>query len=66
METSFCDLHKLFLMVLSRNNYISRGGKYKNILVVQHTQSIQHTNGMIGAWADWDLTDYEREQAEKR
>ncbi len=27
----------------------------KNILVVQHTQSIHHTNGMIGAWTDWDL-----------
>lgn len=36
----------------------------KNILVVQHTQSIHHTNGMIGAWTDWDLTDYGREQAE--
>jgi len=36
----------------------------KNILVIQHTQSIHHTNGMVGAWTDWDLTDYGREQAE--
>jgi probable phosphoglycerate mutase len=27
----------------------------KNIITIQHTQSIQHTNGMIGSWGDWDL-----------
>jgi probable phosphoglycerate mutase len=36
----------------------------KNILVIQHTQSIHHTNGMVGAWTDWDLTDLGRKQAE--
>lgn len=29
----------------------------KNVITIQHTQSIQHTNGMIGSWTDWDLTD---------
>lgn len=36
----------------------------KNIITVQHTQSIHHTNGMIGSWTDWDLTDKGIEQAE--
>lgn len=36
----------------------------KNIITVQHTQSIHHTNGMIGSWTDWDLSDLGIEQAE--
>ena len=28
----------------------------KNIITVQHTQSVHHTNGMVGSWTDWDLT----------
>lgn len=36
----------------------------KNIIVIQHTQSIHHTNGMVGAWTDWDLSDLGRKQAE--
>ena len=36
----------------------------KNIITIQHTQSIHHTNGMIGAWTDWDLSDLGRKQAE--
>lgn len=28
--------------------------KYNNF---QHTQSIHHTNGMIGSWTDWDLSE---------
>lgn len=35
----------------------------KNILVIQHTQAIHHTNGMVGAWTDWDLTEYGKKQA---
>lgn len=35
----------------------------KNIIVVQHTQSVHHTNGMIGAWTDWELTEYGKQQA---
>lgn len=35
----------------------------KNILVIQHTQSIHHTNGMVGAWTDWELTEYGKKQA---
>ncbi|HOQ07658.1 MAG TPA: histidine phosphatase family protein [Clostridiales bacterium] len=37
----------------------------KNIITVQHTQSIHHTNGMIGSWTDWDLTDLGIEQAKR-
>ena len=36
----------------------------KNIITIQHTQSVHHTNGMIGAWTDWDLSDVGRKQAE--
>ena len=36
----------------------------KNIITIQHTQSIHHTNGMIGSWTDWELTDLGKEQAD--
>lgn len=29
----------------------------KNIITIQHTQSIHHTNGMVGSWTDWDITE---------
>ena len=35
----------------------------KTILTIQHTQSIHHTNGMVGSWTDWDLSDLGKEQA---
>ena len=34
-----------------------------NIITIQHTQSIHHTNGMVGSWTDWDLTESGKEQA---
>lgn len=37
----------------------------KNIITIQHTQSIQHTNGMIGSWRDWDLTELGACQAKR-
>ncbi len=37
----------------------------KNIITIQHTQSIQHTNGMIGSWRDWALTELGIEQAKR-
>ena len=37
----------------------------KNIITIQHTQAIHHTNGMIGSWADWDLTELGIEQARR-
>ena len=37
----------------------------KNIITIQHTQSVQHTNGMLGGWADWDLTEVGIEQAKR-
>lgn len=29
----------------------------KNIITIQHTQSIHHTNGMIGSWTEWNLSE---------
>lgn len=29
----------------------------KQIITIQHTQSIHHTNGMAGSWTDWDLSE---------
>ena len=36
----------------------------KNIITVQHTQSVHHTNGMVGSWTDWELTEVGKQQAE--
>ena len=36
----------------------------KKIITIQHTQSEQHINGMIGSWADWDLTPHGIKSAE--
>jgi len=35
----------------------------KTIITIQHTQSEHHTNGMIGAWGDWNLTELGKKQA---
>ena len=37
----------------------------KNIITIQHTQSIHHTNGMVGSWTNWDITEFGISQAEK-
>lgn len=37
----------------------------KQIITIQHTQSIHHTNGMVGSWTDWDLSELGIEQANK-
>lgn len=37
----------------------------KHIVTIQHTQSEQHCNGMVGSWADWDLTLLGVEQAKR-
>ena len=37
----------------------------KQIITIQHTQSIHHTNGMVGSWTDWDLTPQGIEQAQR-
>ncbi len=36
----------------------------KYIITVQHTQSVHHTNGMVGSWTDWDLTEFGKKQAD--
>lgn len=37
----------------------------KTIITIQHTQSVHHTNGMVGSWTDWALTDLGVKQARK-
>lgn len=37
--------------------------KRKTIILVQHTESEHHVNGMIGAWGDWNLTERGKKQA---
>ena len=37
----------------------------KNIITIQHTQSVHHTKGMIGGQGDWALTDLGLEQAKQ-
>lgn len=37
----------------------------KTIITIQHTQSIHHTNGMVGSWTDWELSELGIEQAKK-
>ena len=37
----------------------------KTIITIQHTQSIHHTNGMVGSWTDWELTELGVSQAKK-
>ena len=37
----------------------------KTIITVQHTQSIHHTNGMVGSWTDWDLSELGIQQAKR-
>ena len=63
------DLTLIKLDVTHLQNYTGKityiiGVTMKNIITVQHTQSIHHTNGMIGSWTDWDLSDLGIEQAE--
>ena len=36
----------------------------KTIITIQHTQSIHHTNDMVGSWTDWDLSELGKLQAE--
>lgn len=36
-----------------------------NIITIQHTQSIHHTNGMVGSQTDWELTEVGIEQAHR-
>lgn len=37
----------------------------KTVITIQHTQSLHHTNGMIGSWTDWDLTAFGIQQAKR-
>ena len=37
----------------------------KTIITIQHTQSIHHTNGMVGSWTDWELSELGVQQANR-
>lgn len=37
----------------------------RNIITIQHTQSVHHTNGMVGSWTDWELSELGVEQANR-
>ncbi len=37
----------------------------KTIITIQHTQSVHHTNGMVGSWTDWELSELGVEQANR-
>ena len=37
----------------------------KTIITIQHPQSVHHTNGMVGSWIDWDLSELGKLQAER-
>lgn len=37
----------------------------KTIITIQHTQSVHHTNGMVGSWTDWELSELGRVQAQR-
>ena len=37
----------------------------KTIITIQHTQSVHHTNGMVGSWTDWQLSQLGVEQANR-
>ncbi len=37
----------------------------KTIITIQHTQSVHHTNGMVGSWTNWELSELGVTQAEK-
>lgn len=37
----------------------------KTIITIQHTQSVHHTNGMVGSWTDWELSELGIEQAKR-
>lgn len=37
----------------------------KTIITIQHTQSVHHTNGMVGSWTDWPLSGLGLQQADR-
>ena len=37
----------------------------KTIITIQHTQSMHHTNGMVGSWTDWELSELGMQQANR-
>ena len=53
----------LFLKSPEKQNEKNIPPRRKTIIMVQHTQSVHHTNGHAGAWGDWDLTELGHRQA---
>src|SRR5690606_29818224 len=38
--------------------------KRKSIITIQHPESVHHTNGMVGSWTDWELSEKGKRLAE--
>jgi len=36
----------------------------KNIITIQHTQSVHYPNRIIDSWTDWQLTEFGKEQTD--
>lgn len=74
-ETEKADLHRLYPREETGEGWFGRAcaekiikdffakKKRKTIITVQHTQSLHHVNGMIGAQGDWELTECGKKQA---
>lgn len=74
-DTEKDDLHRLYPKEASGEGWFGRESaesiirdffsrkKRKTIITVQHTESLHHINGMIGAWGDWELTENGKKQA---
>ena len=50
---------------MSSTNLNLTGDYMKTIITIQHTQSVHHTNGMVGSWTDWDLSELGVQQAKR-
>jgi len=46
-----------FSVVNSGKSVFAEEACMKTIITIQHTQSVHHTNGMVGSWTDWELSD---------
>lgn len=75
LETEKEDMHRLYPRADAGEGWFGRESaeeivreffekkKRKTIILVQHTESRHHVNGMIGAWGDWELTENGKRQA---
>lgn len=63
LNTAYEKGKSLFQKSLIKKTDNTTPTRKKTIILVQHTQSVHHTNGHAGAWGDWDLTELGHKQA---